>query len=47
MRADNASQIKRKTDAVVKTARKMSPEARTRVLAEFDLPDELAAAFDL
>ena len=32
---------------VVKTARKMSPEARTRVLAEFDLPDELAAAFDL
>ena len=32
---------------VVKTARKMSPEARTRVRAEFDLPDELAAAFDL
>ena len=31
---------------VEKTARKMSPEARTRVLAEFDLPDYLAAAFD-
>lgn len=30
---------------VEKTARKMSPEARKRVLAEFDLPDALATAF--
>lgn len=30
---------------VEKTARKMSPEARDRVLAEFDLPEDLAAAF--
>ncbi|SMO65777.1 DUF4202 domain-containing protein [Ruegeria faecimaris] len=30
---------------VEKTARKMSSDARTRVLAEFDLPAELAAAF--
>lgn len=30
---------------VAKTARKMSPEARERVLAEFDLPAPLAAAF--
>ncbi|MFT3972594.1 MAG: DUF4202 domain-containing protein [Amaricoccus sp.] len=29
---------------VAKTARKMSPEARTRALAEFDLPPALAAA---
>ncbi|MBN9672688.1 DUF4202 domain-containing protein [Roseibium aggregatum] len=32
-------------DIVSKTARKMSPEARQRVLREFDLPPELAAAF--
>lgn len=30
---------------VQKTARKMSDEARQRVLAEFDLPEPLAAAF--
>ena len=30
---------------VEKTARKMSPEARARVLDEFDLPDTLAQAF--
>ena len=30
---------------VEKTARKMSLEARARVLQEFDLPEELAAAF--
>lgn len=30
---------------VEKTARKMSSDGRTRVLAEFELPDELAAAF--
>ena len=30
---------------VEKTARKMSPMARARVLEEFDLPDDLAAAF--
>lgn len=30
---------------VEKTARKMSAEARARVLEEFDLPEELAAAF--
>ncbi|MFP7570544.1 DUF4202 domain-containing protein [Marivita sp. S2033] len=30
---------------VEKTARKMSPEARARVLEEFDLPDAFAAAF--
>jgi len=33
------------SDIVVKTARKMSAEGRTRVLAEFDLPEALAAAF--
>lgn len=32
---------------VEKTARKMSAEARARVLQEFDLPPELAEAFDL
>jgi Domain of unknown function (DUF4202) len=32
-------------DIVRKTARKMSAEARTRVLAEFDLPGPLAEAF--
>lgn len=32
-------------DIVAKTARKMSAEARQRVLDEFDLPQELAAAF--
>jgi hypothetical protein len=32
-------------DIVAKTARKMSPEARARVLEEFDLPQELAAPF--
>ena len=32
-------------DIVQKTARKMSPEARARVLSEFDLPADLAAAF--
>lgn len=31
---------------VEKTARKMSQNARTRVLAEFDLPEDLAAAFE-
>jgi len=30
---------------VEKTARKMSPEARARALAEFELPDTLAAPF--
>ena len=30
---------------VEKTARKMSPEARARVLREFDLPEDFAAAF--
>lgn len=30
---------------VARTARKMSPEARARALAEFDLPEPLAAAF--
>ncbi|MBK0327650.1 DUF4202 domain-containing protein [Rhodobacteraceae bacterium F11138] len=30
---------------VQKTARKMSPDARARVLDEFDLPPDLAAAF--
>ena len=30
---------------VAKTARKMSPEARTAALAEFDLPPALAASF--
>ncbi|MBQ4826515.1 DUF4202 domain-containing protein [Leisingera sp. HS039] len=30
---------------VKKTARKMSPEARARVLTEFDLPEDLAGAF--
>lgn len=30
---------------VAKTARKMSSEGRARVLAEFDLPENLAAAF--
>lgn len=34
-------------DIVAKTARKMSPEARTRALAEFDLPADLAAAFEV
>lgn len=33
-------------DIVAKTARKMSPEARARVLSEFDLPDDLATAFE-
>jgi hypothetical protein len=32
-------------DIVQKTARKMSPEGRARVLDEFPLPDSLAAAF--
>ncbi len=32
-------------DIVVKTARKMSADARARALSEFDLPDDLAAAF--
>ncbi|SDE42647.1 DUF4202 domain-containing protein [Ruegeria marina] len=32
-------------DIVVKTARKMSAGARNRVLDEFDLPEDLAAAF--
>ena len=32
---------------VQKTARKMSPEARTRALAEFSMPAQFAAAFDL
>ena len=30
---------------VLKTARKMSPEGRARVLDEFDLPEPFAAAF--
>lgn len=34
-------------DIVAKTARKMSPEARTRALSEFDLPADLAAAFEV
>ncbi|WP_270727643.1 DUF4202 domain-containing protein [Shimia sp. Alg240-R146] len=34
-------------DIVAKTARKMSAEARVRALAEFDLPADLAAAFDV
>ncbi len=34
-------------DIVAKTARKMSPEARARALAEFDLPADLAAAFEV
>ncbi|MHA7774657.1 DUF4202 domain-containing protein [Roseibium sp. M-1] len=34
-------------DIVQKTARKMSDEGRARVLAEFDLPEPLAAAFRL
>jgi hypothetical protein len=29
---------------VAKTARKMSPDGRARVLEEFDLPEDLAAA---
>lgn len=32
-------------DIVQKTARKMSPDGRARVLDEFDLPADLAAAF--
>lgn len=32
-------------DIVQKTARKMSAEGRARVLREFDLPEDLAAAF--
>lgn len=32
-------------DIVEKTARKMSSEARDRVLREFDLPDDLSSAF--
>lgn len=32
---------------VAKTARKMSPEARARALAEFPMPPELAVAFEL
>jgi Domain of unknown function (DUF4202) len=32
-------------DIVTKTARKMSVEGRARVLAEFSLPEPLAAAF--
>jgi hypothetical protein len=32
-------------DIVTKTARKMSPEGRARVLAEFPLPEPFAAAF--
>lgn len=32
------------TRIITKTARKMSPEARTRMAAEFDLPPHLAAA---
>ncbi|MGI9369356.1 MAG: DUF4202 family protein, partial [Ruegeria sp.] len=31
---------------VEKTARKMSADARAKVLEEFDLPDELANAFN-
>ncbi len=34
-------------DIVTKTARKMSPEARARALSEFDLPADLAAAFEV
>ncbi len=34
-------------DIVVKTARKMSEDARARVLEEFDLPADLAAAFEI
>ena len=34
-------------DIVEKTARKMSPEARARVLQEFDLPAPLAQAFQI
>jgi hypothetical protein len=34
-------------DIVTKTARKMSPEARLRLLQEFDLPEPFAAAFRL
>ncbi|MCP4820771.1 MAG: DUF4202 domain-containing protein [Shimia sp.] len=34
-------------DIIAKTARKMSPEARARALAEFDLPADLAAAFEV
>ncbi len=34
-------------DIVQKTARKMSTQARTRALAEFDMPDHLAAAFQI
>ncbi|MEP2703808.1 MAG: DUF4202 domain-containing protein [Roseibium sp.] len=34
-------------DIVQKTARKMSDEARQRVLQEFDLPEPLASAFNL
>ena len=34
-------------DIVQKTARKMSAPARTRALAEFDMPDHLAAAFQI
>lgn len=33
-------------DIVAKTARKMSPEARARVLGEFELPPELRAPFE-
>ena len=32
-------------DIVQKTARKMSPEGRARLLAEFDLPEPFASAF--
>lgn len=34
-------------DIVTKTARKMSSEAREKVLSEFDLPSNLAAAFSV
>ena len=34
-------------DIVTKTARKMSSEAREKVLREFDLPSKLAAAFSV
>jgi len=34
-------------DIVAKTARKMSPHARSRALSEFDLPAGLAAAFEV
>lgn len=41
-----ASQDPEKLQRIVaKTARKMSPEGRARVLAEFDLPEAFAAAF--